>query len=64
MSETITLRKLIAQGYYEYDTSVPPDEHGRHYLRRTPKGDRAAATWPSDKLVAVQNLIAAESTAP
>ena len=62
MPETITIKKLIAQGYYEY--SGVKDDQGREYLRRTPKGDRAAATWPAEKLSAVANLLAASSVLP
>jgi hypothetical protein len=62
--EMITIDSLIAEGLYAWDTSVPPDEHGRHYLRRTPAGDRAAMFWSPEKLSAVQNLLAAASQVP
>lgn len=64
MAKIISIDSLIADGLYEWDTSKSVYEHGRHYLRRTVKGNCALAFWSGEDLKALGRLFDLASTQP
>lgn len=62
MAKSISIDSLVADGLYEWDKNKPVDDMGRHYLCRTPKGDRALAFWSGEDLKALGSLLNLAST--